>query len=107
MVCVESEEIFAALITPPHLIRMVYVYVLKSLRDKALYIGSTRDLRKRVADHNDGKVFSTRLRRPFKLLYYEAYQAEKDARDREHNLKLRANALNQLKRRLRHTLHAD
>ena len=85
---------------------MFYVYILRSKKDQDLYIGSTNDLRKRFQDHNAGLVFSTRRRTPFELIYYEAYKEEKDARDREHNLKLRANALTQLKRRLKHSLKA-
>lgn len=79
---------------------MFYVYILKSKKDNDLYIGSTNDLRKRFKEHNDGKVFSTKLRRPFELIYYEAYKSEKDARKREHNLKLRSRALAQLKKRI-------
>lgn len=50
--------------------------------------------------HNDGKVVSTRDRKPFDLIYYEAYSTEALARHREHNLKLRSNAYNQLKKRI-------
>jgi len=83
---------------------MFYVYILRSKKDGLLYTGSTNDLKKRFKLHNDGKVFSTKLRKPFELIYYEAYKAEKDARFREKNLKLRANALNQLKRRIPYSL---
>ncbi len=79
---------------------MFYVYVLRSLKDKQLYIGSTNNLKKRFLDHNRGAVLSTKLRKPFELLYYEAYKMEKDARHREKNLKLGSTALRQLKRRL-------
>lgn len=83
---------------------MFYVYVLKSKKDGMLYTGSTNDLKRRVMEHNKGLVDSTKQRRPFELVYYEAYKSEKDARSREHNLKLRANALNQLKRRIKESL---
>ena len=63
-------------------------------------MGSTKYLSRRVEEHNSGKVFSTKSRRPFELLYAEAYKAEKDARNREKQLKLRSKALTQLKRRL-------
>lgn len=79
---------------------MYYVYLLRSKKDKKFYIGSTDNLRKRFMLHNTGDVFSTRNRRPFELIYYESYKSEIDARKREHNLKLRANALYQLKCRL-------
>lgn len=54
--------------------------------------------------HNKGLCESTKNHIPFKLVYYESYASEKDARDREHNLKLRANALSQLKRRIKNSL---
>lgn len=66
---------------------MFYVYILKSKRDNKAYIGSTKDLRNRMKLHNDGQVFSTKLRRPLTLIYYEAYLAESDARRKEQRLK--------------------
>lgn len=86
---------------------MYYVYVLKSEKDGLLYIGSTGDLRKRLNEHNTGLNRSTKGRIPFALVYYEAYQSEKDARKRERNLKLGANALGQLKRRMVESLKAN
>jgi putative endonuclease len=79
---------------------MFYVYVLKSEKDNKLYFGSTNDLRRRLSDHNSGKVPSTKPRRPFVLKYYEAYSSESDARRREASLKKDGRALAQLKRRL-------
>lgn len=83
---------------------MFYMYILKSLKDGNLYIGSTKDLRKRFKEHNLGAVKSTKLRVPFKLIYYEAYSSENEARHREHNLKLRARALTQLFKRIPESL---
>jgi len=80
---------------------MYYVYILKSKRDGDLYVGSTNNLKRRVGEHNIGKVFSTKTRRPFRLAYYEAYYSESDARKREHNLKLDGRARAQLKRRIK------
>jgi len=79
---------------------MFYVYILKSKKDRDFYIGSTNDLKSRFEKHNSGKVFSTKLRRPLDLIYYESYKAEQDARRREHNLKLRSRAFAQLKKRI-------
>jgi len=62
---------------------MFYVYILKSKRDEDLYVGSTGDLKRRLVEHNSGKVFSTQLRKPLVLIYYEAYRSEQDARRRE------------------------
>lgn len=83
---------------------MYYVYILKSLKDNNLYIGSTNNLSRRLKDHNEGKVFSTKSRVPFETIYYEAYKAEKDARKRERNLKLRSRAHAQLKKRIEASL---
>jgi len=79
---------------------MAYVYIIKSEKDGDNYIGSTNDLRKRFKLHNEGRVPSTKDRVPFKLVYYEAYSSEKDARKRESNLKLRSRAFAQLKKRI-------
>jgi len=83
---------------------MYFVYVLKSQRDGNLYVGSTSDLERRLEEHNSGKSKSTAARRPFQVVYYEAYSAEADARHREHNLKLGSRALAQLKKRLEKSL---
>lgn len=79
---------------------MFYVYVLRSKKDQLLYIGLTNDLKRRLVEHNTGKVRSTKARTPFELRYYEAYFKEEDARNREWSLKKDGNALAQLKRRI-------
>ena len=79
---------------------MYYVYILQSEIDKKLYIGYTNDLKKRLAEHQNGKSAATSPRRPFKLIYYEAYVSMQDAKHRESNLKLQARALEGLKRRI-------
>lgn len=66
---------------------MHYVYVIKSEKDKGYYIGFTENLRERILTHNNGKTKSIKSRRPFKLVYYEAYFAKKDAKIRELKLK--------------------
>ena len=66
---------------------MLYVYILKSKKDKKCYIGSTKDLKQRVKLHNKGKVFSTKYRTPLTLVYYEAYHNNTVARKRELGLK--------------------
>jgi len=54
---------------------MWYVYILRSMVDKALYVGSTNDIERRLAQHNTGAVDSTRSRKPLNL---EAFIAVKD-----------------------------
>lgn len=79
---------------------MYYVYVIKSLQDRRLYIGHTNNLIKRIKAHNQGLVKATRNRKPFKLLYYEAGNALEDAIQREKSLKTGFGRA-YLKRRLR------
>jgi putative endonuclease len=66
---------------------MYYIYLLESLKDKTWYTGYTKDLKERVLIHNKGLNYSTKSRRPWKLLYYEACIHKKDARAREKYLK--------------------
>lgn len=83
---------------------MFFTYILKSLKDAKLYIGSTSNLRQRLKKHNSGLVVSTKSRRPLKYVYFEGYASEEDARHREHNLKLRAKALRQLLIRIKNSI---
>lgn len=64
-----------------------YVYVMESINNSELYIGYTTDLNKRLQEHNRGLNFSTKPYKPWKLIHYEAYRNEKDARRRENYLK--------------------
>lgn len=66
---------------------MHYLYVLQSQKDFNFYTGTTSDLKRRLKEHNFGKNFSTAPRRPFKLIYYEAYLLKADAEGREKYLK--------------------
>ena len=65
---------------------MYYVYILL-LSNKQLYTGSTGDLGQRMKDHENGKVISTKNRRPLKLIHYENYFLKSDAIRRERFLK--------------------
>lgn len=68
-------------------INMYYLYILKSLKDDNLYVGTTDDVEKRLEEHNSGKSKSTRLRRPFQLVHKETYETLSEARKREWYLK--------------------
>jgi len=83
---------------------MFYVYILKSKKDGKLYVGYTNDLKRRTEEHNSGKNISTKSRRPFELVYYEAYKSKDDAKRREDMLKLFGRALGGLKRRIKSSL---
>jgi predicted GIY-YIG superfamily endonuclease len=74
---------------------MSYVYVLKSLDGTDIYIGFSNDLTRRMTEHE-------RHEHPrWRLVYYEAYQSESDARRRERRLKDHGNAIRQLKQRIK------
>ncbi len=66
---------------------MFYIYLLLSKKDKKWYTGYTNDLRKRFNEHNSNKVYSTKNRGPFSLIYYEVCLNSQDARSREKYLK--------------------
>lgn len=54
-----------------------YIYILQSEKDNYFYTGYTSNLRNRINDHNDGKVVSTKSRRPIKLVYFEGVYLKK------------------------------
>ena len=60
-----------------------FTYVLKSEKDGKNYAGFTQDLNLRFEQHSNGKVESTKDRRPLKLIYYEACLSKDDALKRE------------------------
>lgn len=64
-----------------------YTYVLLSLKDGKKYTGFSKNLSLRFEAHQSGKVQSTKHRRPFKLIYYEACLTKRDATKREKYLK--------------------
>ena len=64
-----------------------YVYVLQSEKDHKFYIGLASDIKKRLEEHNSGKVSTTRNRRPLKLVYWEGCLNQQDAANRERYLK--------------------
>ncbi len=66
---------------------MRYVYIIKSLRKKWYYVGSTNRLNERVEEHNSGQVKSTCHYVPFRLVYRKQFRFENDARLYERKLK--------------------
>ena len=63
-----------------------FVYILL-FSNGQFYVGFTTDLKRRLVEHARGKVESTAKRRPLRLIHYEWYALESDARRREHYLK--------------------
>lgn len=67
--------------------RWFYTYVLMSEKDGKLYTGTTNDLHKRIYQHKNGLVSSTKYRLPVLLVYFEACLSKGDAFRRERYLK--------------------
>jgi putative endonuclease len=82
--------------------RMYYFYVLEN-QDCELYYGSTRNIEQRIFEHKHGRVSSTKGH-IWKLVYYEAYKSEADARNREHQVKYHGQAKRWLKERIKNSL---
>ncbi len=68
---------------------LYYVYVLRTSDERrSLYTGYTRNLRKRLIDHQKGRrVRYTRSRRPVHLVYVEEFKTRKRAMKREADIK--------------------
>lgn len=75
---------------------MYYVYVLKRLSDNELYYGYTKDLERRLKEHNKDSEW--------KLIYSEGYLSELDARQRERKLKHYGQSRQHLKNRIKNSL---
>ena len=67
---------------------MHYVYILASRRHGTLYIGVTKSLQKRMAEHRDGKGSSfVKAYGVYRLVYVESYDRPDEAISREKQLK--------------------
>lgn len=67
---------------------MYYVYVLENVNDRSWYIGYSANLKQRTERHNNGDGARTTARKKdWRLIYYEAYLNELDAKGRERFLK--------------------
>src|SRR3990167_6193338 len=83
-----------------------YVYTLFSLKDRKFYTGYTNDLKRLLKEHISGLVKSTRIRKPFKLIHYEYFINQADAKARERFLKS-GFGRKQLKASLKRTLKSQ
>jgi putative endonuclease len=70
-----------------HLKMMVIVYVIRSYKDGRFYVGMTKDLERRIQEHESGKTKSTKGFRPWKLIFTESFPNFSEARKREKYLK--------------------
>jgi putative endonuclease len=81
---------------------MYYVYLLK-LNNASIYTGRSDDLRRRMTEHKQGKVASTKYKLPVTLIYYEAYNNKKDAIARELYLKT-GDGRKEIRKQLKNTI---
>jgi predicted GIY-YIG superfamily endonuclease len=67
---------------------MFYVYIIQSIDfPKQIYTGFTENIDGRLDDHNSGKSVHTNKFKPWKMLYYCAFENKKKALDFEKYLK--------------------
>jgi predicted GIY-YIG superfamily endonuclease len=67
---------------------MYYVYRIRSLKHpKRDYTGFTSDLKARLSHHNEGCCDYTRPFRPWKVVWYSAFETEEKALEFERYLK--------------------
>jgi len=71
-----------------HSVQMHYAYILQSIsHPEKFYYGSTADLKKRLAVHNDGGNVSTSPYRPWALAWYGGFPCKQTAANFERYLK--------------------
>ncbi|MBS1516667.1 MAG: GIY-YIG nuclease family protein [Bacteroidetes bacterium] len=66
---------------------MYYTYILQSKKTGKFYIGQTNNLAGRLIKHNSGKVFSTKNRGPWELIFYKEFNTRSEAMVYEKELK--------------------
>ena len=81
-----------------------FVYLLENENDKSWYIGMTSNLQQRIKEHQSGKGGrTTKLKKNWKLIYFEGYLNKLDATGRERFLKS-GSGRKYLKKQLTHFL---
>ena len=66
---------------------MYCVYILRSVNKEWYYVGYASELKRRINDHNQGKVESTKPHRPFRIASYIAVERKETAIQLEAYLK--------------------
>lgn len=67
---------------------MFYVYIIRSIKDpKQFYTGYSENIKNRIAKHNKGDSTYTNKFKPWKIVYYCAFDNKKQALDFERYLK--------------------
>lgn len=66
---------------------MYYVYVIRSNKTSMLYVGRSKNLKRRIKEHKCGNVKSTKKMLPVTLIFYEAFLNKIDSVRRERYFK--------------------
>ncbi|MBU2494355.1 MAG: GIY-YIG nuclease family protein [Bacteroidetes bacterium] len=64
-----------------------FVYILYSKKYNKYYTGTSKELERRLKEHNSGKTKSTKPYKPWEIIYIEEYNSEAEAYKREKYLK--------------------
>ncbi len=64
-----------------------HVYILQSEVDQGYYVGYTKNLMRRLDEHNSGRTKSLKHRLPLALIYSESYSNKESAKARELQIK--------------------
>jgi putative endonuclease len=67
---------------------MYYTYILKSIKTNKLYIGQTKNLERRLTEHNSNQSKSTKGKGPWELIYSKRFESRSEAV--KHELKLKS-----------------
>ena len=62
---------------------MFFTYILQSEKDQTHYYGHTKNLTDRLKYHNQGKVRSTKGKKPWTVIYSEEFDTKSEAYKRE------------------------
>ena len=77
-----------------------YVYMLKSVgKNIVTYVGYTKDLKKRITKHNQGRGAKFTRGRKWKLIYMEKFKSKKEAILREYYIKKNRLLRNKIKKK--------
>ncbi|MBL1214200.1 MAG: GIY-YIG nuclease family protein [Ignavibacteriae bacterium] len=63
------------------------VYILRSLDYKRYYIGHSKNINRRLSEHNSGSVKSTKAYLPWEIIYEEKFKTKSNAYRRELQIK--------------------
>jgi putative endonuclease len=81
---------FPLLVNVAGLAMMYYFYIIRSKKNRRLYLGQTTNLKDRVRSHNDGENKATKPNIPYELIFYSGFVNQVDAINCEHYFKTTA-----------------